>query len=163
MKDLITYEFKPGEKYPVIMVCADAVVFCKDPTHGLVVAMIERGDNKKYALPGGFVEYDETSLMAAHRELEEEAGVSLRKSLSVTSSKYIGYLHFDDPSRTTVGNRKITTAHVFVVDNMFELNGGDDATRAFWVKVDDVWNFTKEEIHDDHNQIILNCVELLNK
>jgi 8-oxo-dGTP diphosphatase len=162
----ITYEFKPGEKYPVIMVCTDAVVFCKDPIHGLVVAMIERSDNKKFALPGGFVEYDETSLMASQRELEEETGLSVRKSLSAVSSKYIGYLHFDDPSRTAVGNRKITTAHVFMVDKMVELNGGDDATKAFWVRVEDLsdgFEIKKEEIHDDHRRIILDSVELLNK
>lgn len=163
MNDLITYEFRPAERYPVIMVCADAVVFHKHPDLGLVVAMIERSDNKKYALPGGFVEYNESSLMTAHRELEEETGLSLRKSMSVSPSKYIGYLHFDDPNRTKIGNRRITTAYVFEIEDMVELNGGDDASKAFWVKVDDVWNFTENQIHDDHGQIILNCVELLNK
>lgn len=160
MSDLITYEFKPGEKYPVIMVCADAVVFCEDPQRGLCVAMIKRQDNGKVALPGGFVEYDETSLTSAYRELEEEARLYLRKSFGIHSN-YIGYLHFDDPSRTKVGNRKITTAHIFKLYEMAYLVGGDDATKAFWMNIYDLSNFPDEQVHDDHKQIVLNCKRLL--
>ena len=62
------------------MVTVDAVVFCEGPR----VLLIERANDPfagTWALPGGFIEMDETLEASASRELEEETGlrgVSLR-------------------------------------------------------------------------------------
>ena len=159
MDEVIKYHYADGKDYPAIFVCADAVVFYRNDKCSYEVAMIQRGDNGKKALPGGFLNYDEASFKAARRELKEETGLAL----TLLNSEYLGYMHFDDPYRTKVGNRKITTAHVFEVKEKAELKGADDAVKAFWVELGDVYDFNDEEVHDDHKNIIVNCIRLLDK
>jgi 8-oxo-dGTP diphosphatase len=78
----------------------------------------------KWALPGGFVDMDETLEAAAHRELREETGLEVKK---------LEQLHaFGDPSRDPRG-RTIAVAYLAVVD-LAKLNprAGDDAAEAGW-------------------------------
>jgi 8-oxo-dGTP diphosphatase len=158
LDEVIKYHYADGKDYPAIFVCADAVVFYEDGSN-TYVAMIQRGDNGKKALPGGFLNYDEASFKAARRELKEETGMAL----TLLNSEYLGYMHFDDPHRTKVGNRKITTAHVFEVNEKAELKGADDAVKAFWVELSEVYDLKDSEVHDDHKNIIVNCIKLFNE
>lgn len=53
---------------------ADNLVTRIDPdSKKLQMIVIQRGDNKTWAMPGGFVDKDETPLQAARREFFEEA------------------------------------------------------------------------------------------
>ncbi|MDY0287165.1 MAG: NUDIX domain-containing protein, partial [Bacteroidales bacterium] len=61
-------------KYPRPCVAADAAIVCLT-SQGADVLLIQRKNEPykgKWALPGGFVEMDETCDRAAERELEEE-------------------------------------------------------------------------------------------
>jgi 8-oxo-dGTP diphosphatase len=71
----MSYEYK----YPRPMVTVDALVFANNG-FDLNVLLIRRGNppfKGKWALPGGFVDMDETLDHAVARELEEEAGVRI--------------------------------------------------------------------------------------
>ena len=50
----------------------DSVVITRDS-----LLLIQRSDNGKWALPGGFIDADETALAAGRRELFEETGLAL--------------------------------------------------------------------------------------
>ena len=65
-------------RYPRAALTVDCVVFGFDGT-ALRVLLIRRGQEpfkNRWALPGGFVEMDETLDSAARRELEEETGLT---------------------------------------------------------------------------------------
>jgi 8-oxo-dGTP diphosphatase len=148
MEDLIKYRYTDGKEYPVILVCADAVVFSKTSDGEPVVCMITRTDNGKYALPGGFTDYEETLRQTAFRELKEETGLDL------TGVKPVGEHLFDGPKRSGTGNRRITLATIFEIPRMVELNGGDDAAQAFWMRIKDVLSMSSDKIQDDHAEIV---------
>lgn len=67
-------------KYPHPAVTADCVVFALDGTK-LKVLLVERGSEPykgSWALPGGFMNIDETAEQCAQRELKEETGLNVR-------------------------------------------------------------------------------------
>jgi len=103
-------------------VAADIVVLSDDRG----VLLIRRGNEPfkgRWALPGGFMEIDETLADAARRELQEETGlggVALRP-LSV----------FDRPDRDPRG-RVISLAFVGTVAGRPAVCGADDAAEAAW-------------------------------
>ena len=113
--------------WPRAMVTVDAVVFCE----GARVLLIERANDPfagTWALPGGFIEMDETLEASAARELEEETGlrgVSLR-----------AFGTFGDPGRDPRG-RSITVAYWGRVEGAPpEVSGRDDARDARWWPLD---------------------------
>lgn len=135
--------------YPVIFQTVDAVV--EQSGH---VLMVERGANPGKglkALPGGFLNVNETLLDGAVRELYEETKLKVPKPVllgSLESEKV-----FDDPHRSTRG-RTITTAFHFKLRDMEELpkvKGSDDAKKAFWVPIA---NLKDEECFEDHSFIL---------
>jgi 8-oxo-dGTP diphosphatase len=141
------------------MATVDAVVFSWDYDGNLMVAMIRRKDNGKLALPGGYVNYDESLMHAATRELKEETGLVLGLE------NYKGRLVFDDPKRSSVGNRKITTAHIFklsgVEGDLPTLTAGDDAAEASWIGYRHLDDTPIHEFHDDHRVIIEFSIQLI--
>ncbi|WP_243709757.1 NUDIX domain-containing protein [Micromonospora sp. 15K316] len=58
-------------------VCADALVTLTDAAGRRWLLMVKRGDGHGWALPGGYVDPEETPLQAAVRELAEETGLHL--------------------------------------------------------------------------------------
>jgi len=158
--DLIKYKYTDGKEYPAILVCADAVVFSWDYVDNLMVCMIKRKDNGRWALPGGFVNYNETLYGASIRELLEETGLDLCRT---HDKHYRGSQLFDAPNRTKKGNRKITTAYVFTIvsPQLMELYGADDAQQAKWIKWKDVKKLKTFQIHDDHKEIIEKSIQFI--
>jgi 8-oxo-dGTP diphosphatase len=66
-------------KYPRAALTTDAIVFAKEEGSTFVL-LIERGHEpfkNKWALPGGFIEMEETLEQACIRELEEETGLKV--------------------------------------------------------------------------------------
>lgn len=135
--------------YPPTFVTVDAVV-----VHSNHILLIERGGlpgRGLYALPGGFLDPDETLFNACLRELREETNVSL--SDADWRAAYKAQQTFDEPNRCERG-RSITQGFYFQLDESIPLPqvlGGDDAKRAFWVPLNEV---SSELMFEDHYAII---------
>ena len=93
-----------------------------------------------WALPGGFLEKNETLIKAAARELFEEAGVR---------HLYLEQLYtFGDPGRDPRG-RVITAAYFALVPAPLEISAGSDAKEAKWWPVSGL-----PKLAFDHKKII---------
>lgn len=147
--------YKKGPYGPGPHLTTDAVVTCHDH-----VLLIERGRAPGaglLALPGGFLERDESLLNCALRELSEETGLQVPKTVlrqSVRASKV-----WDAPSRDPRG-RIVTQSFGFVLSdsNQSELpainpKGGDDARKAEWFPLSEVLAM-RERLFLDHFSII---------
>lgn len=111
-------------KYPRAAVTADCVVITREESPQ--VLLVQRGSEPFkdcWALPGGFMNMDETTEQCAVRELEEETG------LRVDEVQQIGaYSKVDRDPR----GRTITVAYLARVDAPTEVKGQDDAANAQW-------------------------------
>lgn len=141
--------------YPPIFVTTDAVVF----KSGHILVVKRRGFPGKglLALPGGFVGQDELIEQAAIRELREETGISL---VTTELRKYIRATRvFDHPGRSLRG-RTITHGFYFNLGTVGELprvKGGDDAAKAFWMSLNDIY-LNEDRFFEDHVSIITHFV-----
>lgn len=111
---------------------------------GNKILLVKRGQpphQGEWALPGGFVEYGETSEAAAKREVQEETGIAIE--LSAILGVY------SDPDRDPRGH----TASVVFVGKMVsgQLQGGDDAADAKWYDINDLH---EEQLVFDHGMIV---------
>ncbi len=114
-------------KYPRPAVTADCVVITSEEEPR--VLLIERGEEPFkgcWAIPGGFLNMDETTEQCAIRELEEETGLKIDKA------KQIGaYCKVDRDPR----GRTISVAYLAIVERPLEVSGQDDAAKAKWFPV----------------------------
>ena len=97
------------------------------------------------ALPGGFVNTDETTKQAAARELLEET------NLKVESSELTLLKLLDDPHRDPRG-RTISLVYLYVdpsFNDWDQLQAGDDANEIVLIDINDVEHF-KVEMAFDH-------------
>jgi bifunctional NMN adenylyltransferase/nudix hydrolase len=123
------------------------------------ILLVKRGDmpgKGQWALPGGFLNQDETMLDGAIRELREETRIKVPVPVlkgSIKSSKT-----FDAPNRSTRG-RTITQAfHLDLgVGDLPKVKGADDAEKAFWVPFNQV---KQEKMFEDHFHIIDNFINI---
>jgi 8-oxo-dGTP diphosphatase len=118
-------------EHPRPSVTVDLVIFTI-AENDLKVLLIRRGLEPfkgRLALPGGFVEIDESLEKAAARELKEEAGVT---------DVYLEQLYtFGDPKRDSRG-RVISVAYFALVDaERQRIRAASDATEAEWHSVFD--------------------------
>ena len=98
------------------------------------ILLIQRGQapyKGKYALPGGFINMDESLEGAAQRELFEETGV---ENLGLTQIQT-----FSDPGRDPRG-RVISTCFGCVLDieEKIKIKPGDDAADVGWFELNDL-------------------------
>jgi bifunctional NMN adenylyltransferase/nudix hydrolase len=117
------------------------------------ILLVERGDmpgKGLWALPGGFLNQNETMLDGAIRELKEETKIKVPVPVlkgSIRESKT-----FDAPNRSSRG-RTITQA--FLIDlgvgELPKVKGSDDAANAFWVPFNEI---RQEKMFEDHAAII---------
>lgn len=137
-------------KYPRPAVTGDCVVITTEDEPR--VLLIERG-NEPYkgcwAIPGGFLNMDETTEQCALRELEEETGLKL-----VNVQQIGAYSKVDRDPR----GRTISVAYLAVVDQPFEVSGQDDAAKAQWFPVNAL-----PPLAFDHAQIMADAIALYNK
>jgi bifunctional NMN adenylyltransferase/nudix hydrolase len=133
-----------------IFVTVDSVVTCRNQ-----VLLIRRGHHPGQgllALPGGFVERDETALESALRELEEETRLELGGwSLDdILRDQAV----FDHPNRSQRG-RTITHAFRFDLGEMPlpPVQAADDAARAEWVSIGRLTSL-EEQFFEDHFHIL---------
>jgi len=133
-------------KYPRPAVTADCIVITKEAEPK--VLLIERGGEPFkgcWALPGGFMNMDETTEQCAFRELEEETG------LKVSEVHQIGaYSRVDRDPR----GRTITVAYLAVVDAPMAVIGQDDAAKAQWFPLSAL-----PELAFDHDEIMRDAIK----
>lgn len=136
--------------YPPIFVTVDAVVI--QSGHVLLVQRKAAPGEGLWALPGGFVNQNETLNDAVIRELKEET--KLKVPEPVLHGSIVGQKVFDHPGRSLRG-RTITHAYVFkLVDGALnKVKGGDDAAKAKWFPIADVLEM-EEFLFEDHRSIV---------
>jgi len=140
--------------FPPTFMTVDAVVV--QSGH---ILLVKRGDmpgKGLWALPGGFLNQDETMLTGAIRELKEETKIKVPAPVLIGSVKESKT--FDAPNRSSRG-RTITQA--FFIDlgvgELPKVKGSDDAEKAFWVPFNKV---KQEKMFEDHFFIIDNFLNI---
>ena len=135
--------------------CADPVIVCDGN-----ILLVKRGQapgKGSWALPGGFVNANETAKEAMVRELREETGLKVPapviKSLANRSKI------FDNPNRN-IGIPRVSNAfyvEIFPDKNskgmpkLPKVKGADDAAEAKWFPLAEVRHMS---LFDDHNDVI---------
>ncbi len=132
---------------------ADAVVVSAD---GLVLLVRRSAPPQKgrLALPGGFVEADETFLQAAVRELDEETGVCVDLPGLEGNASAVPSLLRDAPDRDPRA-RIVSVAFLFRLDRpaaALTPKAGDDAAEAGWYRPDA--DLSSAECFADHYDIL---------
>ena len=136
-------------EYPRPCVSADVVVVSEDE---LFVLLIQRKKDPfagSWALPGGFMDMDESAELAAVRELKEET------ELEVDSVQQIGaYSSVDRDPRARV----VTIAFFARASTTDHIAAADDAADAKWFPFDQLPElaFDHATIIDDARQIFIN-------
>jgi 8-oxo-dGTP diphosphatase len=119
-------------KYPRAALTVDCVVFGMDD-EVLKVLLIERGlppYEGEWALPGGFIQVDETADEAALRELKEETGLG---------KVFLEQLYTFSGLERDPRERVISIAYYALVNLVdHRVQAATDAREAAWFSVDDV-------------------------
>jgi 8-oxo-dGTP diphosphatase len=126
-------------QYPRPAVTVDAILFSARNS----VLLIERGSEPfkgKWALPGGFIDMDETLEAACRRELEEETG--LRVGVLKQFKAY------DAVDRDPRGRTISVIFYAFLKEESIP-SAGDDAQNAKWFLISKL-----PDLAFDHQQII---------
>ena len=132
-----------------IALTVDAVIFYRKADILNVLLIRRKNDpfRDQWALPGGFLEENETMEEGAKRELEEETGLKIKKLQQVAA--------FGTPGRDPRG-RTISIAFVGLVDAEVKVKASDDAVDAKWFNMNDL-----PELAFDHREIISEANSLL--
>ncbi|MFA6949655.1 MAG: NUDIX hydrolase [Lentimicrobiaceae bacterium] len=141
----MTYTYQ----YPRPAVTVDALVF-RNTGQGPQILLIKRGNppfQGMWAIPGGFVEMDETLETAAQRELQEETGIS-----GVSLKQYGAYGAINRDPR----HRTISVAYAgLLTDPHAHAEASDDAADCEWFYLDRL-----PETAFDHKLLIEDAIGL---
>lgn len=137
--------------FPPTFVTVDAVVV--QSGHILLVKRKGYPGRGQWALPGGFLNTAEKIEDACIRELREETRIKV--PAPVLRGNIKAREVFDDPNRSTRGR---TITHAFLIHLPAELElpkvrGSDDAEKAKWFPIADVYRWM---MFEDHYDIIFN-------
>lgn len=127
-----------------MLVTVDSLVFLRDISTIYKILLIQRKNSPfkgMFALPGGFVEMDETLKDAAIRELYEETGL---KGIELECLNV-----FDEPNRDPRDRNICIAFYGFTTDENSAISASDDAENAEWVDIDML-----PKLAFDHNEII---------
>ncbi|MFI9821850.1 NUDIX domain-containing protein [Streptomyces sp. NPDC052013] len=131
--------------YEPFAVTVDLAVFTiREGT--LHVLLVERGQEPyagRWALPGGFVQPDESAETAARRELAEETGLTDVSGLHLEQLRT-----YSEPDRDP-RMRVVSVAFAALLPDAPEAHGGSDAAEARWMPYDAV-----RELAFDHDRIL---------
>ena len=135
-------------EYPRPAVTVDIVVLSDDVSEVLLIRRKHPPFEKYWALPGGFINMEESLEASALRELGEETGIT---DITLTE---VGT--FGEPSRDPRG-RVITVAYTAVVEkSTLKIEAGSDASEAAWFSSTDL-----PKLAFDHGEIIRKALKKL--
>lgn len=126
-------------QYPRPAVTVDAILIGNRQS----VLLIERGRDPfkgRWALPGGFIDMDESLETACQREVEEETGLRVGE---LKQFKTYGAVNRDPRHRT------ISVVFYAFLNEEMDAYAGDDAAKAQWFPLDQL-----PELAFDHQQIL---------
>lgn len=128
--------------YPRPALTVDAVVFKNDGMNWQVLFIQRKNEpfKGKWALPGGFVDMNETVEEAVERELLEETGLS---SIELEQLHTFSAIHRDPRGRT------VSVVYWGIAEKSALPVSGDDAADARWFKVDNL-----PELAFDHDEVM---------
>jgi 8-oxo-dGTP diphosphatase len=134
-------------KHPRIDITVD-VVALTEVEGALHVLVVRRGNppfEGQWALPGGYLEFDEDLAPAAARELHEETGIALHPDELRPLAAY------GAPGRDP-RNRTVSVAFLAELDHEIDAEGGSDADEARWWVLSDL--LFEDELAFDHATIL---------
>jgi 8-oxo-dGTP diphosphatase len=133
---MYTYE------YPRLSLTVDSVLFYKaNQTFSVLLIQRDKAPFEGcWAIPGGFVDMDETLLNAAKRELKEETGIE------GVDLEMLGV--FDEPLRDPRG-RTVSVAYLGITTIKFQPVAADDARNAEWFNINNL-----PDLAFDHQNIL---------
>lgn len=139
-----------GVNFQPTFVTVDCVVI--KSAHILVVRRKGRYGKGLIALPGGFLDINETVAQSAIRELKEETAIALDKKELFAAIKE--EKRFDHPRRSLRG-RTITTAFCLDlgVGKLPRVKGSDDADKAWWMPLKEFYT-KQDQFFEDHWHIV---------
>ena len=134
--------------YTPMFITVDALVI--QSGHILLIERKAHPGKGLMALPGGFLDANETIQNAVIRELREETKIKV--PLPVLAGSITKKEVFDDPHRSQRG-RTVTHAYLIELEGetLPKVKGGDDACRAIWTPFAEV---KPEMMFEDHYHII---------
>lgn len=136
--------------FPPTFITADAVVI--QSGHILLVKRKNAPGKGLWAIPGGFLNQEETVETAAIRELREETRLAVPEPVLRGSIKNSHV--FDYPGRSLRGR---TVTHAFFIElnpgPLPKVKGSDDAEKAQWLPISEVLNM-EDQLFEDHASII---------
>lgn len=116
--------------YPMPSITVDCAIARYNENAGVDVLLIKRKNDPYkdcWALPGGYMEINETLDDAVKREVMEETGIDINRSCI----KYLNEKIYDNPVRDSRG-RVVSVLSVVVVPNNTKISAGDDAAECKW-------------------------------
>jgi 8-oxo-dGTP diphosphatase len=136
-------------EHPRPAVSVDIAVF-STRSEGLHILLVQRGREPfkdSWALPGGFVDMDESLENTARRELAEETGLEISKIEQLGA--------YGDPQRDPRG-RVISVAYWTLLsqDDDQQVQGADDASQADWFPITDL-----PSLAFDHERIVQDALQ----
>lgn len=136
-------------EYPRPALTTDVVVF-NLLENTLRILFIKRGIEPfkgKWALPGGFVEMDETTKEAASRELNEETGI-----VGLDLNQLHTFSKIDRDPR----HRTVSVVYFTLTKDEIEITPGDDAKETEWHPINKL-----PSLAFDHSTIIEHAIKRL--
>lgn len=131
--------------------CADAVVFCSG--HVLLIRRRNAPGLNNFSIPGGYINTDEFPVDAAIRELIEETRLKGPNARYIKDKIFTEHV-FSHPNRSLRGR---IFSHAYGINlgdgPLPKVKGGDDASKACWISLNDLHNL-KCLMFEDHADII---------
>lgn len=143
MKGLYTYE------YPRPALTADVLVFSHDRREVILIRRKNEPYKDCWALPGGFMDMNETIEQCAVRELKEETNID------VSDLYLIGV--FSKVDRDPRGRTVTVAYYCFADKETIAIKALDDAAEIAWCKIDSM-----PVLAFDHKEVIEKALAMIN-
>lgn len=113
------------------------------------ILLIKRSSGE-WALPGGFINSKEDSFTAAIRETKEETGTI------ISDSPILIYKGLVNDPRNSQTSWIETSAYLFIVNELSEVSGRDDAIDAAWLPLNNL-----PKLYASHDEIVARAIDYL--